>query len=778
MEEDNVQPMTDPLTDRELEIVRLIAEGLSDRQIAQELFVSLGTVKWYNKQIYGKLGVHSRTQAVAKAREAGLLDEQPAMPVRSAAAPRHNLPAPVTSFVGREREIAEVRQLLKTARLLTLTGPGGSGKTRLALRVAEEVIGHYADGVFFVDLAPIIDPQLVASSIAQVLGVREAAGRPLIDTLTHHLREKDLLLVLDNFEQIVDAAPLIGDLLSASPGLKVLVTSREALRIYGEQEYLVPPLALPDLVRAEPVTMLSHYEAIELFAQRARAVRPDFVLTANSAPAIAEICVRLDGLPLAIELAAARSRLLPPEMMRTRLESRLGTLTSGSRDLPARMQTLRGAIEWSYNLLDEDEKVLFARLSVFQGGCTVEAAEAVCTPGLSLDALDGLDSLRNKNLLRQEESPKGEPRFLMLETIHEYAREKLGASGESEDLRRRHAEYFVALAEQAEPELRGARQGLWSARLRVEHDNLRSALAWTLADTANSKTELGLRLVGALSEFWYYEGRISESEKWIEQAIMRVDQVPPGIRAKVLNGAGMLAFARGDHKRGRRWNGEALAVAREVQDKSNWAWALFWLSAHATTNPDEYQEGIALCEEALSLFREIDDKPGLAWGYNQMGELTRLVKDYARARSAYEESITVCRETGNRRREAIALVNLSYVAQHQGDYRQAEMFALEGLTLLHDLELEYHSAIALSMLAGPVTAQGKARRAAKLLGASEAAFAKMSVGLQPADRLEIDRYIFMIREQLGDEEFRTAWAEGRSMSIEQAIAYALGEEAG
>ena len=361
------QGLLEPLTERELEVLRLIAEGLSNREIAQKLVVALGTVKWYTKQIYSKLGVHSRGQALACAREAGLLDRPSGAPASAATAPQNNLPAQVTSFIGREREIAEVKRLLATTRLLTLTGPPGTGKTRLGLQVAAQVLDRFVNGVFFVDLAPISDPLLVPSTIAQVLGVREAGDQPMLETLQIHLHGKRLLLLLDNFEQIIEVAPLVGELLSASPRLKALVTSREPLHIYGEQEYPVPPLALPDLECGEPLRALSQYEAVELFIQRARAVRPDFTATDGDAAAIAEICVRLDGLPLAIELAAARSRLLSPEIMRRRLESRLGTLTDGPRDLPARLRTLRGAIDWSYDLLDEDEKTLFARLAVVQG---------------------------------------------------------------------------------------------------------------------------------------------------------------------------------------------------------------------------------------------------------------------------------------------------------------------------------------------------------------------------------------------------------------------------
>jgi non-specific serine/threonine protein kinase len=768
------QRVLEPLTERELEILRLIAEGLSNREIAQELVLALGTVKWYNKQIYSKLGVHSRTQAVARAREVGLLDAQQDVPARPAFVRKHNLPAQVTSFIGREREIGEVKRLLATTRMLTLTGPPGTGKTRLGLQVAAQVLDRFADGVFFVDLAPISDPQLVPSTVAQALGVREAGGQPLLETLKNDLRGKRLLLLLDNFEQIIDTAPLVGELLSASPGLKALVTSREPLHVYGEQEYPVPPLALPDLDRVEPLRALSQYEAVELFSQRAQAVRPGFTIADEDAPAIAEICVRLDGLPLAIELAAARSKLLSPEMMRRRLESRLGTLTGGARDLPGRLRTLRGAIDWSYDLLDADEKTLFARLAVFQGGRTVQAVEAVCGYGLAIDVIDGLESLLYKSLLRQEVGLDSEPRFLFLETIHEYARERLEESGEAEAMRKRHADYFVTLAERAEPELPGARQDYWSARLRVEHENLRTALAWSLG---GADPELGLRLVGALRDFWYYGGHIAEGGRWAERALESTEDTPPALRAKALNAAGQLAFARGDHEQGRLVHREALVLSREAGDRINHAWALALLGWHLSAYPGRYGEGIGLCEEGLALFRVLDHKPGIARALNALGELARLDGDYERAKQVYEDCLAISRETGDRQREALMLGCLGYVAQHQGDYGRAEALIIKALTLLRELHLRYGIAAFSLALAGPVGAQGQAVRAARLLGAGEALLEAMGVGLQPADKLEVDRYQAAVREQLDEATFEAARAAGRAMSLEEAVAYVLGEDA-
>ncbi|KPK09736.1 MAG: hypothetical protein AMJ56_10015 [Anaerolineae bacterium SG8_19] len=688
-----------------------------------------------------------------------------------------SLPDRPTPFIGRERELGEVVALFKepNCRLVTLTGPGGVGKTRLALHVARTLSGHYQDGIFFVDLAPIFTPDLVAGRIARALGLKEGPARTPVDSIKDHLRDRHCLVLLDNFEQIVTAAPVVSELIAAVPGLDILVTSREILHLYGEQEYPVSPLAIPD--RTKPTAELSEYESVALFVRHAQLSNPNFRLTEKNAQDVAEICIRLDGLPLAIELAAARSKAIPPNYLLSLLDNSLDALSGGPRDLEARHQTLQAAIGWSYDLLDMAEKQLFSRLAVFQGGRSLDALQEVCQPGLGMSTLIGVESLLNKSLLHRGDGPDGVPRFFFLDTIHQFARERLAESGEVEAIQRRHAVFFAELAEQAEPELRGPDQENWSARLRAEYDNLRAALSWAIG---GGDPELGLRLAGALSEFWYYEGPISEGEKWIRLALARLEseQISPGIQAKVLNGAGMLAFATGDHARGKRWNQQALNIAREAGEMVSWAWALFWLSAHATTQPETYGDGITLIEKAQNLFRETDDQAGLAWSYNQLGELNRLVGDLERARVAYESSLAICRETGNRRREAIALLNLGYVAQRQGDYQQAERCCLAGLALLHKLKLEYHSAIALSMLAGPLASQGRVVQAATILGASEGIFERMAATLQPADRVEIDNYIAQVRQMMEAEAFDTAWQTGREMSFEQALAYAFaaGEE--
>ncbi|MGB3713316.1 MAG: protein kinase [Candidatus Promineifilaceae bacterium] len=682
------------------------------------------------------------------------------------------LPDRPTPFIGRERELAEVIAFLKKprTRLLTLTGPGGVGKTRLALQVARALRSHYGISIFFVDLAPVSSPDLVAGRIARAIGLKEGPSRSPVESIKVHLRDRKCLLLLDNFEQIIAAAPDVGELIAAIPGLDVLVTSREILNLYGEQEYPVPPLEIPD--QDDQTADLSEYESVALFVRHAQLSNPNFRLTENNVRDVADICIQLDGLPLAIELAAARSKAYPISYLLSLLDNSLEALSGGSRDLATRHQTLQATISWSYDLLDAQEKKLFSRMAVFHGGRSLDAIQVVCQPGLDITIQDDVVSLINKSLLQRTDDLVGMPRYYFLETIHKFALERLLASDDAEAMQRRHAVFFAELTEQSEPELRGPDQERWSARLRVEYDNLRAALSWALG---GEDPELGLRLVGALAEFWYYEGPISEGEKWIMRALdlLKSEQVLPGIRAKVLNGAGMLAFVKGDHTNGERWNQQALEIARNTRDQVSQAWALFWLSAHATVQPESYHEGIALIEEALSLFRDSGDQAGLAWGYNQLGELNRLVGDLKKAKVAYEASLVICRDTGNKRREAIALINMSYVAQGQGDYPQAIKHCLAGLALLHELKLEYHSAIALSVLAGPLASQEHATQATTVLGASEVIFQRMAVTLQPADRVEIESYIDQTRQLLDEKAFDAAWHRGWSMTTDQALAYAL-----
>ncbi|MBC7812371.1 MAG: tetratricopeptide repeat protein [Burkholderiales bacterium] len=761
------------LTAREVEVLRLVAAGLSNRDIAEELVVAAETVRWYTKQIYSKLGVSGRIQAVNHARALGLLQDDsstqspPAPPSTSIqATTQPNLPLSITPFIGRAREIAEVKHLLVVSRLLTLTGVGGTGKTRLALRVASEVVSHFADGVYFVDLAPLSDAMLVAKAIAAVLGVVENSAEPQLNTLKRSLADRELLVVIDNFEHVIDAAPLISELLVAAPRLKILVTSREGLRLSGEQEYPVPPLSL---VSAYSRDDLADSEAVSLFVQRAQMLLPQFEITADNAAAIAQICARLDGLPLAIELAAGRSKLLSPQTMLARLDSPLTALTGGSRDAPHRQQTLRRTIDWSYNLLDEGEKILFARLAVFRGGRSLEAIEAVCGQDLSLDVFDGLAALVDKSLIQQKEAPGGEPRFVMLETIHEYARERLAQSGEAETIRRRYAAYFVDLAERAESQLRLAQHARWSQLLELELNNLREVLEGALSD---GDLTSGVRLTGALYLFWWAYGYHVEGYHWTQQLLERLEETPITYHPQFLLSAGLLSTLH-DLETATHLLLKMLAISRQLGEKPLTGWALTYLGSSMQREPEA---AIAAAEEGLAVFRELDHKPGIAQALNNLGLVAARIGDSDRANRAYDESLIICQQTGETRQVCLVFQNIGFLAEHKGDHERAWEAGFEALRLAQKMNNRLLIAMSLPVIAGPLGSTGQPQRAARLLGASEAALESMGAFPQPIDKPEIDRITADVRAQLNDAALQAAWAEGRAMTLEQALANMLEEQ--
>jgi len=549
----------------------------------------------------------------------------------------------------------------------------------------------------------------------------------LFDSLKESLQDNQMLLLLDNFEQVVAAALLVAELLVACPHLKCLVTSRVVLRLSGEHEFPVPPLELPDPRRLPAVETLSQYAAVALFIQRALAVKPDFQVNNDNAPAVAEICVRLDGLPLAIELAAARIKLFPPQAMLARLGRRLELLRGGARDVPDRHQTLRQAIAWSYNLLEAGEQALFRRLAVFTGDCTLEAAEVVCQtvddpaagPGQSLEVLDGVASLLDKSLLRQAEQASGEPRFRMLETIREYGLECLTASGEEPAVRRAHADYYLALVETAEPELMGPEQATWLDRLEAEHDNLRAALRWA---EGSGETEVGLRLAGALCQFWLRRSYLREGRERLARLLLLAGaSAGTAARAKALTGAGHLAHNLGDYAAAHTWFEESLAIWRELGDKAgiaaslnNLGWVVLQRGDHAAAR--------ALSEEGLAIWREFGDKAGIATSLNNLGFVAHYQGDYAAVHSLQQEGLALRRELGDKRGIANALVNLGWTVHRQGDYRRATVLLEEALALCQDIGVKQMFAYASSFLADVVHAQGDDERATVLLEESVTLF--------------------------------------------------------
>jgi predicted ATPase/class 3 adenylate cyclase len=636
----------------------------------------------------------------------------------------NNLPVQPTPFMGREQEVIAIEHLLRRedVRLLTLTGAGGTGKSRLALQVAANLASGFPDGVFFVNLAPINDPALVIPTIAQALELKETGDSSLLDVLKSSLRKKKLLLLLDNFEQVVHAAPSLADLLTACPKLKILVTSRIVLHMQAEHEFAVPPLALPDLTCLPDLSAVSQCEAVAFFISRAQAVKPSFQLTHSNALAVAEICARLDGLPLAIELAAARMKLLTPQALLARLSQRLQVLTSTTRDTPARQQTLRNTIAWSYNLLDAYEQQLFRKLSVFVGGCTLEAAEAVCAEPANAggQVLDGVASLTDKSMLQQTEVEE-EPRLTMLETIREYGLECLAASGEMEASRHAHAAYYLTLVEETEPKLLGPEQVVWFERLEREHDNLRTAMRWLLEREGDRHSvEMALRLVGALQRFWQMSGHFSEGRNFLERALSI--EVPPAdtqmvasARAKALAVAADLAlFDLYDANQAEGLCRESLALYRTLGDRQGIATSLSLLGWVAQRRFNR-EEACALHEEGLALSRELGDKRGIAEALYDLSYLAFSQGDYDKAYALKEESLALFRELGDKWSIAYLLLQVVSVASYQGNYDKACPAAEEGLALFRELGDKEGIADALHSLGGVILNQGNYARARVIL---------------------------------------------------------------
>ncbi len=722
----------------------------------------------------------------------------------------HNLPVQLTPLIGREQEIAATCALLRRpeVRLVTLTGTGGIGKTRLALQVATNLLREFANDICFISLAPISDPDLVIPTIAQAFDLKETAAQPLLDLLKAFLQDKHLLLLLDNFEQVVQAAPHLTDLLACCPDLKLLVTSRATLHIQGEHEFPVPPLALPDLRRLPEDTSLSQYAAVMLFIQRAQATKPAFRLTTANARTIAEICVRLDGLPLAIELAAARIKLFPPHALLKRLEHRLQVLTSGAQDVPVRQQTLRNTIQWSYDLLSSEEQRLFRRLSVFAGGCTLEAVEAVCITldGQAEEVLDGVASLLDKSLLQQIEQEDEEPGLMLLETLREYGLECLVTSGEMETTRQAHAQYYLAFVEQAEPAFWGPQQAVWFERLEREHDNLRAALNWLLERAeVREHIEMALRLGGALWWFWSRREYFSEGSTFLERALARSEGGATLVRAKALRAAGQLAAAHGDTARGEslcqeslllfrelgnqvelgrtffqfgviaHWRGdfaaarsrheEGLAIAREAGDKRGMASLLHGLAV-GTGRQGEYVRAHALFEESFTLLSEVRDKGGMASSRQRLAELLFAQGHLMRAHLLAEEALARHREMGEKERIGETLSLLGQIALQQGNAATARLLAQESLAMGKEARDPTGLAWALHLLAQVEAHQGD----------EEAARALYEQGLETARMLGDKTLIATCLKELADvvaAAGESAWA-ARLWGAAEALREAMG----
>jgi predicted ATPase/class 3 adenylate cyclase len=727
---------------------RLLAAGHGGQILLSRAVVELLHDHLPGDLVLRDLGVHllkdlSRPEHIYQLVAPDLPTQFPTL--RTLDARPNNLPAQATALLGRERDVSTVVDLLRReqVRLLTLTGPGGTGKTRLALQAGAELLGVFADGVWFVDLAPIHDPEIVITTIAQTLGVKEIGSQPLIEQLSTYLRPKQLLLLLDNFEQVVDAAPQVADLLTAAPQVTILVTSRIVLHLRGEKEYVVLPLALPDPKALPSSYTLSQYAAVALFIQRAQDVKLDFQVTNENAPAVAEICHRLDGLPLAIELAAARIKLFAPELLLKRLEQRLSILIGGPRDAPTRQQTIRSTIDWSYQLLDEGEQALFARLGVFVGGCTLEAIEAVCNVDgdLPTNVVEGVSALTDKSLLRQTEGVNGEPRFVMLETIREYALERLAESSDAPTIRLRHAEYYLALAEGAEPQLLGREQHIWLDRLEREYSNLRAALAWS--QTVPSDRELNLRLAGILSWFWYFCGYLSEGYDWLEGALAKTNRESilvdlSAVRAKALYGAGLLALEQDDYAMACARLEESVALYQKQGDKRGEASALNALG-DALLYRGDYTAARELEETSVILWRDVGEEWGLALALHDLGKVMRFQGDYFTARMIQEESMILWRNTGNPWGLALAFEDSGILALFEGDYTVAQAELAQAVTLSQGLR-DKHRLVSAHYGLGDI---------ARLLGDYRQASLYYEEGLRYARELGAKRDIAFMLANLG-----------------------------
>ena len=732
-----------------------------------------------------------------------------------------NLPVQRTSFVGREKEVSAAKELLlrKDVRLVTVTGPGGIGKSRLAVQVASGLVDSFPSGTHFVSLASLSDPGLIASVIVQALGIREAGGLSPLEILKQNLQDSlraPMLLLLDNFEHLVQAAPIVAEILTMGPNLKIMVTSRAALHLYGEHEFPVPPLAMPDSLAMPPVDVLSQYPAVALFVQRAVAVKPDFELNQENAASVTEICVRLDGLPLAIELAAARVKVLPPSSMRTRLASRLQLLTGGARDLPRRQQTLRAAMDWSYDLLSPAEQKLFRRLPVFVGGCTLEGAEAVCDTNrdLHLDLLDGMASMVDKSLVQQVESAKGESRFVMLETIREYALEKLKASGEETSTKRAHAAYCLVLAEEEAPEQSGVGGAIWLERLTVENDNFRAALE-RLTDIGDA--EWGLRLGAALFRFWEAREYLAEGRDRLGKLLKLAGAAAPTKgRARALFAAGVLAVEQGDYPASDVLIQESLDIARQLHDDQGAAVSLNALAVNARDRGDvpvarsrfeeslrlwrelgdqkaiarslsnladaaklqgDYGTARSLHAECSAIFQGIGDRPGVAWSLNYQGDIARDQSDPAAARTLYEQALSIFRELGDRWGIAGTLADLGSLARQQRDYTTAHTMYRESIKNFQELGHKRGIARLLECFACSAAAQLEADRSLRLAGAAAALRQNIGAPLTAAEQAKLEASLHPARQALTDTVGMTSWLEGWALPVEKAIEEALMHEA-
>jgi predicted ATPase/class 3 adenylate cyclase len=740
----------------------------------------------------------------------GLRHEFP--PLRSLSSDRTNLPIPPTPLVGRQLLLDETLSQLRErdARLVTLTGPGGTGKTRMGLQLAIQLLEEYPQGVFFVDLAPIRDPGLLATTIAHTIGLREGGGRPPLENLKDFLADRRMLLLLDNFEQIIGAAPVVADLLAAAPQLTLLVTSRVPLQIRGEREYPVPPLSLPGAGAEPSVADPADSESVQFFVQQAQAVKPNFELTADNATAILEICRRLDGLPLAIEIAAARIRMLPPAALLKRLDQSLELLVGGAADLPPRQRTLRGAIGWSFDLLKPEAMTLFARLSVFTAGFTLELAAAICNPDHDLDTFSGVEALLQNSLLRKVDPAEDEPRFDMLGTIREYASEKLVEAGDRDEFQRRHALHFAELADQLNPLLYGPEGLLALSRIEAEHDNFRSALTWAL--NTPDWLAVGIRIGVPLFWFWYRHGHFHEGREWCERILAATETTEaPELRAVALMLAGMMAMWEGDLNIAAEWGEESVRLAQRHVDEgrlalSQMAYGVILLNqgrdkeaypnlvsatehfdqagnrpftattlvhlANVALGLGDADEALARLDQAMPLVNELGDPWQMGFALNNYGEIARTQRDYAAAQEYYRQTEEFFHEADAVGDKARLVHSKGYLALHDEHYEEAGDLFDESLARFRKLGNKRGMAECLAGFAALAAGCGHQEQAACLLGAAQSMLTSFGAAWWPADRVEVERVRSNLRAALGEQRFQELTRQGEAMGMAGAMEFA------
>jgi predicted ATPase/class 3 adenylate cyclase len=759
-------------------VARLLAIGHGGQVLLSEVTQSLCRDSLPPNSTVAALGEHrlkdlGRPECVFQLCASGLRSEFPPLRSLDSAEMPNNLPLQPTSFIGREKELRDIALLLGRSSLVTIAGAGGSGKTRLALQVAAELLDAYPEGAWLVELAPLADPSLVDLTVAGVLRVKEAADKSVRQTLTGHLNGKTTLIVLDNCEHVLDASARLADaILHNCPGVRILATSREALGVMGEQIYRVPSLSLPDPVNVKTAEALQEFESVRLFAERAELQNPGFTITDSNAPAIASICTRLDGIPLAIELAAARVRSLTVEDINGKLDQRFRLLTGGSRTALPRQQTLRSLIDWSYDLLDSPEKALLCRLSVFSGGFTLDMAERACGGGEVDDweVLDLVTSLADKSLVSAE-TAGFTARYRLLETVRQYARDRLLESGESGIWRDRHMHSFLAIAEESEPLLNGAEQKVWLERLEAEHDNLRAALEWGCGHPDHA--EVGLRMAGALGRFWLMHAHFSEGRRWLHLALgLEGARSRTAARAAALNAAGNLAMLQGDHSAAEAAYTESLAIRRELGNPTTIAGSLSNLGSICYER-GEIVAARKLYEESLAIRRELGDQAAVGESLNNLGIVAHEERDYEAARLLHEESLAIKVALGNRWSAVPSHNNLGRVAFDLEDYATARIHHIEALKLSLELTDRAGMASSLERLAAAVAMLGDPMRASLIWGATERLREELESTPNPGFKPIYDGTVAAARSQVDAVEFDRAWQSGRDMPFDEAIALAL-----